>query len=482
LIELPRALARQFRAVLRRSLMADAPRGPWPLVLCRAGEGGLTLHARSEDLAVRYHQPGRRPPDAIAFRASLLAEFEGRADTPVTLEQVASGKGRAGWGEGGVPRSLEFDTVTPDSVPPLPGRPKRLAPMPDDFLAALAEAARTAGREPARLAVSRVQLRGKAGEVVATDGRQLLIQAGFPLPWPDDVLVPRVPAFGLRELGAATPVRLGRGEGHVAVLAGPWALLLAVDTTSRYPHVDTVIPSPRATKSTLHIHPEDGAFLVSALPRLPGAGDHLSPVTLDLGRAACVRARAEGGGRATEVALARSEASGAPLRLCMDRCYLRRAAQLGFSELQIERPDAPVVCRDAKRTYLWMPLDQGSAVPPTDDALRISSADPQKARAPAPPSPQPDNPRRRRPMPAPQNNGHAPRPGGPGGPPATPPGPAAPAGVVALVEEAEAVRALLREAHGRLGRLVAALKEQRKQARAVQAAVASLRQLQQLGR
>jgi hypothetical protein len=452
--------------------MADAPRGPWPLLLCRAGEDGLTLHARSEDLAVRYHQAGKHPPDAIAFRASLLAEFEGRADPPVALEQVAFGKGRASWDEGGVPRSVAFDTVTPDSVPQLPARPKKLAPMPDDFLAALTEAARTAARESARLAVSRVQLRGKAGEVVATDGRQLLVQGGYPLPWPDDVLVPRVPAFG-RELQGATPVRLGRSEGHVAVLAGPWAFLLVVDGTSRYPAVDTVIPSPRAAKSTLQVHPEDGAFLISTLPKLPGAADHLSPVTLDLGRTACVRARGEGGGRVTEVALARSSASGAPVRLCMDRRYLRRALQLGFAELQVERPDAPVVCRDAQRTYLWMPLDQGGTVAPTDGALRVSSAEPEKARSPAPPPSRPDNPRRRRTMPAPQNNGHPPRPAAP---------PVAPqqSGLVALVEEAEAVRSLLREAYGRLGRLVAALKEQRKQSRAVQAAVASLRQLQQL--
>src|SRR5215469_15306626 len=199
--------------------MADAPRGPWPLLLCRAGEDGLTLHARDGDLAVRHHRPGKHPPDAIAFRANLLAEFEGRAEPCVTLEQVTFGKGRASWDEGGVPRSLEFDTVTPDSVPQLPARPKKLAPVPDEFLAALAEAARTAGRESARLAVSRVLLRGKAGAVVATDGRQLLVQGGFPLPWPDDVLVPRVPAFGCRELEGAAPVRLGRSESHVAVLA-----------------------------------------------------------------------------------------------------------------------------------------------------------------------------------------------------------------------------------------------------------------------
>jgi hypothetical protein len=480
LIELSRALARAFRAVLRHSLLADAPRGPWPPVLCRAGEGGLTLQARHGDLAVRHHQPGKRPPDAVAFRAGLLAEFEDRADAPVALEQAAVGKGRASWDEGGVPRSLEFDTVTPDSVPPFPGRPKKLVPMPDDFLAALAEAARTAAHDSARVAASRVLLRGRAGEVVATDGRQLLVQGGFPLPWQDDVLVPRVAAFGCRELDGAPPVRLGRSEGHVAVLAGPWAFLLAVDTASRYPAVDAVIPSPAAAKSRLRVHPEDGAFLISALPKLPGAADHLAPVTIDLGATAAVRARDEAGGRVTEVALARSAASGAPVRLCLDRRYLRRALALGFSELQVERPDAPVVCRDARRTYLWMPLDQGGALPPSDDALRITSAEPEKSRSPAPPPPRPDNPRRRSPMPTPQNNGRVPPPGAPGGRP--PAGPASPAGIDALVEEAEAVRAMLREAHGRLGRLVAALKEQRKQSRAVQAAVASLRQLQQLGR
>ena len=57
---------------------------------------------------------------------------------------------------------------------------------------------RTAARESTRYGLSLVQLRGRAGEVVATDGRCLLVQGGFPLPWPEDVLVPRVAAFGMR--------------------------------------------------------------------------------------------------------------------------------------------------------------------------------------------------------------------------------------------------------------------------------------------
>ena len=60
MIEIPRALARQFRAVLRRSLLDQDPRGPWPLILCRAGEGGLVLQACQGDLALRYQLEGAR--------------------------------------------------------------------------------------------------------------------------------------------------------------------------------------------------------------------------------------------------------------------------------------------------------------------------------------------------------------------------------------------------------------------------------------
>jgi hypothetical protein len=58
LIEVPQALARRFRAVLRQSLMAEGPRGLWPLLLARADCEGLTLQARQGDQALRYSQPG----------------------------------------------------------------------------------------------------------------------------------------------------------------------------------------------------------------------------------------------------------------------------------------------------------------------------------------------------------------------------------------------------------------------------------------
>src|SRR5262249_50233776 len=144
MLEIPRSLARQFRAVLRRALAAQESRGSWPLVLCQADGHGLTLQARQGDVAVRYHLPGERAAEALAFRASAFAEFEGSTPDPVSLESVASDRRHARWEKGGESRELELETVTPDSVPPFPELPERFAPLPDSFLRAFQEACVTA--------------------------------------------------------------------------------------------------------------------------------------------------------------------------------------------------------------------------------------------------------------------------------------------------------------------------------------------------
>src|SRR5205823_13148084 len=121
----------------------------------------------------------------------------------------------ATWSDGGVERSAEFESVEPDRIPPFPGLPPKLVDIPHGFLTALAEASRTAAREAGRYALDKVLLRGRTGEVVASDGGQLLVQRGFTLPWPEDALVPRVTALEGPELGGVTPVGLGRTDGHV---------------------------------------------------------------------------------------------------------------------------------------------------------------------------------------------------------------------------------------------------------------------------
>jgi hypothetical protein len=271
-----------------------------------------------------------------------------------------------------------------------------------------------------------------------------------------------VAAFGCRELAGAGSVSVGRTKTHVAVRVGPWTLLLNIDATGRYPNAEDVIPRPRANTSRLQFSPEDAALLIRVLPELPGREDDQSPITLELGSPPAVRAGDPQRGAVQEAVLASSTTSGPHVRLCMDRRLLRRALQLGFTAMQVFKADQPLVCRDDRRTYVWMPFTEKAALPPSPAAVRVQEP------TAAEPNPSPPTERRTEPMPA-NSNGQ--------GPPEGRDGANSPASLLDPIAEAEALRGLLHEAASRSARLVAALKQQRRQTRVLQQAVQSIRQL-----
>src|SRR5262249_52992872 len=149
-----------------------------------------------------------------------------------------------------------------------------------------------------------------------------------------------------------------------------------------------------------------------------------------------------------------------------------RAVKLRIREVQVADPERPLLCQDATRRYVMMPLGKGEALPPDADVARIVSGE---AAAPAPAPVITPPPRRRpaQPPPPPPTNGQPRRNGAAEN---QPPGPDQ--SLADPLVEAEAVRALLQEAQARLGRLLAVLKHQRRQGRALRAAMDSLRQLQ----
>ena len=460
MIALPRSLARRFRAVLRRSSPNGRQAGPPPSVLLRVGDQGLCLEAARTDVAVRLEYPGPQPKASLAFPADALALFEGRSDEPVLLEEVAFGKGQATWSESGSEVRKDFPTLATDGLPPFPEPPTRLHQLDAAFLRALDDAGTVTARDSARYALERILLRGKAGHIVASDGRHLLVQSGFDLPWSDDALIPRLMVWGMKELPPKGPVGIGRTKTHVFVQVGPWTLALFADPAARFPAYESIIPRASSRVSTLRVGAEDVRLLVQELPEL--AADQDRPVTLELGPDIVVRAQSAGK-EAAEVKLTGSRWSGPLLRVVIGPRYLLHALQLGFTDVEIPSATVPLCCRDSRRTYLWMPLGDPPASSPA------ATAPPQAAAAentsPPPPSPEPA---KETVMPHPADNGRR-----HGNGDAAPPDPSA----LDLLAEAETLRALLAEAQSRLGRLAAALKQHRRQARAVADAMVKLRNL-----
>lgn len=474
MLGIPRSLARQVRAIFRRTLpKADAHHAR---IVLQAGADGLRLRLHHPDVAAQYHQPDAYTPEVLLLPLEAFARFEGRSDSPVTLERTDQGTIVAQWQDGIVPQVAEYEAGDPEKVTQFPDLPEETLPNEPGFWKALSDATQSAARQGQRCALDHLQLRGRTGSVVATDGRQLLLQSGFRFPWPEDVLIPSSPVFGCPELPRDTPVAVGRTATHICMQAAAWLLFFRIDPDGRYPTAEQAIPSLTGTHTRWRLDPADAVFLAQALPRLPGSDEENAPVTVDLNGHAVVRARTPGQSRATEVLLARSAVSDPPVRFCINRQLLARAVQLGFADIAVVHPDSPLVCQDTRRQFVIMPLGQDLALPPREDVVRIPSSQDGTGSKHATCSKRKLS--RRTPTGASTTNGnglHAPT-----TPPLALPEKPNGTGLAALLVEAEALRVLLRDASTRSSQLLLAIKRQKKQAHAVRATLASLRQLQHL--
>jgi hypothetical protein len=458
MITLTRRLARCLRGVLRRSALGLPRSGPVAPLVLRADGRQLRAQYRYSALAVEHASPcPRGDSGALAIPPEALADLEGRDESPVAIEPAGPGRVAARWSDRGIPAAREYDAPDPATLAAMPEPPEPWHEAPPGLLDALAAACSVAGEDSPRYSLSCLQLRGGRGELAATDGRQLLVQAGLAFPWEGDLLVPRCPALARPELPRDDGVDVGLAGDFVALRAGPWTLWLAVRQGVRFPDVDRAVPAQGSAATRLRLHPADARFLADALDRLPGEeGD--GAVTLDLGERVVVRARGESG-PATELVLARSSCTGPAARVATGRAYLARAARLGFVELEVSGPEAPLCGRDGRRTYAWQPLGEAAAVGPADDAVSVAST---AAEPPAPAQ-------------TPARIAAATTLRTPGAP--APPRPAAPGGMTGLIEEAAALHAALRDARSRAARLVAALRAERRRSRLLAVALDQIRQL-----
>jgi hypothetical protein len=361
-IQITRLLAKRLRAVPRRSVLTG-PNKHGRLLLA-AGRDGLHLSCVTDAVAVACHQPGALPEDRLVVPVQVLADCEGGRDERVVLERGGNNGVQALWHDGGVPQRKVY-ALNDAAAAEFPVLRSRWLPQDPALLPALHAASMTAARDGVRYALQHLQLQGKTGQLVATDGKQLLLHAGFRFGWNDSVLIPALPVWGCKELPAAESVSLGRTESHVFVKVGPWTFTLTIDRQGRFPNVTDIVPPPTARRTTWTLTAPAAALLARTLPRLPGGEDAEQPVT--------VRARGEGAEQTTGLVLKDSVVNGPPLRFCGNRLYLARALSPGFTRFELVNADKPVVAYDERRTYLWMPLPAKEALPPSNDVVRIGA-------------------------------------------------------------------------------------------------------------
>jgi hypothetical protein len=473
MIQITRNLARQIRSGFRRALNIT-PRGLSYPVTLQSGPNGLCIRAKSLDAAVEYHGSGSFPVEQITVPFEFLADCEGRKDEPVQLEAGTNGRIAVQWRDGSVPQIVQYDTAEPgDAAGKFPNLPEHFAQNPTSLLGAFEQAAETTDSGSVRFALGCVQMRGKHGSLAATDQRQLLVQSGFTFPWDNDILVPKAKFLPSPAFNGDQPVEVGKAGDWVAFRIGEWTVWLAINKDGRFPDVSRHIPRAADATATCRLSPADARFLAETLPRLPSDDAMNYPVTVDLNGSVAIRSKPANQDQITEIVLRNSSWSGNPVRINTNRQYLARAAKLGFQEIHLYGPESAVFCKDDHRQYVWMVLSSESAIPPSEDPLRIESpADPAGTH----------QPKRKKDVSKPNNvskannepeavsrNGqnHA----------AATAKPEQPSGAI---EQAIALRDVLRDAANKANELIRTLQHDKKQARHLRTALASLREIQQL--
>lgn len=445
----------RFRTVLRRC-GATRSRSSSPPVVLQRHPGGLTLWATLENATLALERPDRGgPPARPVIPVATLAAVEGNVGE-VSWETTAPGHTRCRWQERGEPKELDSASPSPDGQPTdLPPR-GNLAPVDPALLTALHACGQTAGRQaPDRYDFTRLQVRGSAGQVVGTDGHQLLVWGGLTLPFPDDVLVPALPVFGARELAGEVDVRTARTPNHLVVAAGPWTVWLEIDATARFPDTATVV-AKAPSQSRLVIDDRDAAALLKDLQPGLRSADEVEAVALVLGSRPALRWPADSPGRRGPLNLIRSTGSGLAATVSVDPRFLVRALALGFRKVSGAAGAAILHFRDDHRSYLVASCGP-SAKPAGPAENRPALSIPLSAESLSQKGDQPMNP---------ESNGRAPS------------EPTAANDILDPLTEAEALRAALTEVARRIGWLIVALRQMQKQRRALQTAWSSLRNLQ----
>jgi hypothetical protein len=168
-----------------------------------------------------------------------------------------------------VPQVVRYDRAESNIKEEFPDFPDMPAENPPELLSALHNASETTDPQATRYAIGCILLRGGDGSICAIDGRQLLVQSGFALPWQDEVLISTSTVFGSREFLPNQPVYTGRSENWVSIKAGQWTIHLRINKDGHFPQVESHILNVDAITTHCRLSVADAEFLAAILPRLP---------------------------------------------------------------------------------------------------------------------------------------------------------------------------------------------------------------------
>ncbi len=372
MICLTRLIAKQLRTALKRTLQLPS-NSLQHVVWLETTTHELRAFSSSAHGAVEYHRPGSFQPERLPITLAALAACEGAKGTE-TVEFIRQSDTQvlARWQDRNVPQSLVIE-VGPAEFEPPPSLPSVWADNSPQLSLALADAMEVTDESTARYSLNCVQLRASDGRIAATDSSQLLLQHGFNFPWDGEALVPRSAIFKQKEFWSGATIRIGKTADSVVFDTAPWTIWLTTNKDGRFPRVEDIVPAADSATTRMVIADRDVDFLLNTLPRLPLTESVHRAVTVELNGHVALLARGEDSSPVTRAILSHAHREGDELRWLTNRDYLQHAVELGFRTVELRGNEAPAVCRDASRVFVWTLLTPSEAIAGGGEVLDVVS-------------------------------------------------------------------------------------------------------------
>jgi DNA polymerase III sliding clamp (beta) subunit (PCNA family) len=435
--------------------------------LTRDNNGGVSLQATDLDAHAIYHVPGAQPGTPL----DLLVPFEpltklvkGLGNQEVVSFIPEDKQIKIKYPLGGSLMEQKLDTLAADEFPPTPRISKPGIQLGPEFGTAIKQAFQCCSEDP-----SRYVLRGacldvadkKLHYIVATNGRALFSANSFAFDLQKSVIIPESKFLNWTDLMdegcklAVEPAAKGSSQGYIQLASDRWTYITR-EIDGQYPNWKQAVPVMASPKTVIKLPSQAVKQLQEVLSHLPGNEDQNRVIRLkfEFGQL-----KVEGRSKEndwTGVFIQDAVITGKPVTIGLNREYLMTAIKFNLNEIQIEDALSPLVCINAGKRMVIMPvkLEETPAAQPKP----VTQTSPTTT---TPPESKPAVERKTT-MPATNTPAKPPEANGSGSKDA--------------LTQIESVKTCLREAMGGLNSLTGLFKQAQKDKRGTEKEVASVRQ------
>ena len=358
-LTIPRSMLDEIRKGMSKIISSNSTIPVYQHIKIESEPGKLRAVGTDGESALMFDAPIEENADgsgSCLLPVKEMSNIPGRARDIVTITAENEKKVCAEVASEGVVEKVHFSVPPVDKFPDIAFEDDlKFRKQAGDAAELIRYALRCTDNGPTRYSLNCLAL--EPNRIVATNGRKLFAGNSFAFPWrsKQPKLIPASKVFGCSAIRDAGDLSVAFAEGTVYFRFGDrWTLKLPVVEGS-FPDWEPVVP--KKARASIEFTEEDARQLIERLPTLPGDDDDNMPVGLLVDGSVRVLGKGERG-QCETLDLPNATVTGRKAEIGFNRAFLIDGLKMGMRRFDIVGPNQPIVSRDDKKLFLFMPLGE----------------------------------------------------------------------------------------------------------------------------